>query len=114
MIAPSLETLVFQLARVHRALRPRSVKQVSRPGLPRMHQLVYGIDGDLAVRQNGHAVADAEERREIVAHDDDRNAQALVELHDQIVDAAGGERIEIRGRLVQKKYSRVERERARQ
>ena len=37
---------------------------------------------------------------------------APVQLHDERIDAARGERVEVRGRLIEKKNPRVERERA--
>src|SRR5438477_2230051 len=95
------------------AFRPRSVEKLAYPRLVRLHELVQRADGDFPVGQNGDTAADREQRREVMGDDDDGNSQALVQPADQRVDAAGGERIEIRGRLVEKQDAWIERQRPR-
>src|ERR1022692_4973378 len=97
-----------------RAFRSRTMEQFMYPRLVGLHQLIQRPDGDFLVDKNGDSVADGKERGQIVCNDEDGDPQALVQLEDQRVDAAGGERIEIRGRLIKKKNPRVERERPRQ
>ena len=79
-----------------------------------LHQLVRRVDGYFPVNQHGDAAADGKEGREVVRDDDDGHAEAVVQLPDQRVDAAGGDRVEIGSRFVKKQDLRVERERSRE
>src|SRR5207253_2006939 len=99
------------LPRSHRALRPRTVQKFVYPRLVGPHQLGERSDNDLPVDQHGDSAADGKQCREIVGDNDDGDAQALVELLNQRVDTAGGQWIEVGGRLVEEQYPRVERER---
>src|SRR5258706_4372479 len=100
--------------RVHRTLRARTVEQLLDPRLPGAHQLVHRVDGDLPVDQHGDAVAYVEERVEVVADDDEGDAEPFVQPQDEIVDAARGEGIQVGGRLVEEEDAGIERERARE
>src|SRR6266498_4069064 len=97
-----------------RAFRARPVEELAYPRLVRLHELIQRTDGDFLVGQYGDAATDGEQRRQVMSDDDDGNAQALVQTPDQRIDAAGRERIEIGGRLVEKQNARVERERPRE
>src|SRR5437763_6882518 len=101
-------------SRGKRALCPRPVQKFAYPRMAGAHQVVNGPDGNLLVDQNGDAAANGEQRREVVRNDHDGNAEAPVQLLDEAVDAARDDRIEIGGRLVEKKHPWIERERARQ
>src|SRR5260221_3532113 len=98
----------------HGALRAWPVQEFADPRLVGAHQLVERIDGDRLVHQHGDALADGEERGEVVRDDDDGDAEAGVQPRDELVDAARGEGIEVRGRLVEEEDARVERQRARE
>ena len=102
------------LLRCHRALRAPAVKEFANPRLVGAHQLVQRIDRELPVHEHGDAMANGEERGGVMGDDDDRDPEALIELLDQRIDAAGRERIEVGRRLVEKEDSRVEREGTRQ
>jgi hypothetical protein len=65
--------------------------------------------GLLADVQKEHAVRDLEDAREVVAHHDDRGAEAVPDLEDQVVEAARGDRIESGGWLVEEEHLRIER-----
>src|SRR4051794_32338626 len=54
-------------------------------------------------------VADGEDARQLVRDDDERRAQAVAQLHDQLVQAARRDRVEPRVRLVEKQDLGVER-----
>jgi len=69
---------------------------------------------DLAVGQRRHAVADRIEAGEVVGDHEHGQSQRLLQRLDQGVEIAGGDRIEPRGRLVEKHDRGIERERARQ
>src|SRR6202040_2284354 len=97
------------LPRGHRALCPRTVQKFVYPRLLGPHQLGERSDNDLPVDHHGDSAADGKECREIVSDDDDGDAQALVEPLNQRIDTAGGQRIEVGGRLVEKQYPWVER-----
>src|SRR6266508_4645578 len=99
-----------QLSRGPRTLRPRPVQEFVYPRMVRMHQVVERIDGDLLVDQNSNATANGNQRCDVVGNDDHGNPEALVQLLDERVDAARHERVEVRGRLVQEKYPRIERQ----
>src|SRR5437762_3416072 len=102
------------LSRGHRALCPRPVQKFVYPRMVRMHQVVEGVDSDLLVDQNGYSAADAKQRRRVVRNDDHGDSEALVQLPDEGVDAARDDRVEVRSRLVEEKYPRIERKRTRQ
>src|SRR5258706_728273 len=95
----------------HRALRPRPVEEFAGPRMIRTQELLERIGLHLAVGQDGDPVADGEKRRQVVRHDDDGDAEALVQPADERVDAARGERIEVGGGLVEEEDARIERER---
>src|SRR5215472_10162629 len=78
------------------------------PRLVGVHEAIKRVDGELAVDQHGNALAYAEQGVEIVGDDHYREAQALIELADERIDAAGGEGVEIRRGLVQKQNLRIE------
>ena len=67
---------------------------------------------DLAVGQDGDAVAHRMQAVEIVRHHEDREPQRALQGADQVVELAGADRIEPRGRLVEKDDLGIERERA--
>src|SRR5204862_7377066 len=50
-------------------------------------------------------VGDREDARELVRHDDHRRTEAVPELQDQIVEAAGADRVEPRRGLVEEQIS---------
>src|SRR5690242_18598153 len=54
-------------------------------------------------------VADREDARELVGDDDDRGAEAVAQLEDQVVEAARADGIEAGGRLVEEEDLGVER-----
>ena len=68
----------------------------------------------LAVAEHRDPVADGEQAVEIVGHHEDGEAQRLLQRADEIVEVAGRDRIEARGRLVEKDDLGIERERARE
>jgi hypothetical protein len=80
-----------------------------------LKQFAHRSDGDdLAVGQRCDAVADGIEAGEVMGDHEDRQAQRLLQCLDQGVEIAGGDRIQPRGRLVEKHDCRIERERTRQ
>src|SRR6202163_3999731 len=91
----------------HRALRSRTMQKFVDPRMVGAHQLGECSDGYFLVDQHGDSAADGKERREIVGDDDNGDAQALVELPNQRIDAAGSQRIEVGSRLVEKENARV-------
>src|SRR5258708_3392041 len=97
---------------VHRALRAHSMEEVADPWLLRALELAHGPHGDLALGQHRDARADREERGEVVGDDHHGDAEALVQLRDEVVDAARREGVQVGGRLVEEEDARVERERA--
>src|SRR5258706_533511 len=99
---------------LHRAVGARSVEEFANFRMLGLHQLVRRADGHFVVDQHGDPVADREQGDEVVGDDDEGDAEALVKLLDQRVDAAGGDRIEVGGRFVEKENLRVERERPRE
>jgi hypothetical protein len=68
--------------------------------------------GDPAVGQRRDAIADGGERMEIVRDHEDSEAQRLLQRSDQRVEFSGRDRIEARGRLIQKQQRGIERQRA--
>src|SRR5437660_5134583 len=95
----------------HRALRPGPMKKVVDPRLIGSHELVQRANRDFLVHEDGEAAADGKERREVVGDDDDRDAEARIQLRDERIDATRGARIEIGGGLVEKENPRIQRER---
>src|SRR6266704_2767272 len=95
----------------HRALPPGPMKKVVDPRLIGSHELVQRANRDFLVHEDGEAAADGKERREVVGDDDDRDAEAPIQLRDERIDATRGERIEIGGGLVEKENPRIQRER---
>ena len=80
-----------------------------------LQQFAHRADGDdLAVGQRRDAVADGIEARKIMGDHEHRQPQRLLQGLDQRVEIAGGDRIQTRGRLVEKHDCGIERERARQ
>src|SRR5438132_4997259 len=79
--------------------------------LPRVargdHRLAFPVE------EHG-VVADGEDARELVRHDDDGGTQAVAQVEDEIVEAPRADRIEPRRRFVEEEDVRVERHRARQ
>ena len=72
-------------------------------------------DGDdLAVAEHRDPVADGEQAVEIVRDHEHREAERFLQRGDEIVEIAGRNRIEARGRLVEEDDLRIERERARE
>ena len=69
---------------------------------------------DAALVQEHQLVADGPRARNVVGHDDQRGPGSSLELHQERVDFAGGDRIEAGARLVRQQDRRVERQRARQ
>src|SRR5215207_4531223 len=69
---------------------------------------------DLTVPQIGDAVAGRIKAVEIVGYHENRQAQSALQGAHQLVEVPGADRIEPRGRLVQKHQFGIERERARQ
>src|SRR6516165_11477484 len=67
---------------------------------------------DAAIGECGDAIADRVKTVEIVGNYEDGQAQSLLQRPDQPVELSRCDRIEPRGRLVEKNNLRVERERA--
>src|SRR5687768_6458357 len=64
------------------------------------HLLRRSEEGDAALGEERDVRRHAERRSDVVRHDDARDAQLALELHDQPGDGPRGERVEPRGRLV--------------
>ena len=83
---------------------------------PRMfaseHRFDRAFGDDLAVGERRDAVADIVQAVEIVRHHEDGKPQGLLQGPDQGIEIAGGDRIEARGRLVEKDNFRIESQRA--
>ena len=73
-----------------------------------MQQFVDRVDDYFLVNQHGNAVADVEQCIEVMGDDHHGNTKPLVELQDQLINAASGERIKIRSGLIEKKDAGVE------
>src|SRR6266536_2808003 len=95
----------------HRALCPRPVKEFVDPRLVGSPQLFQRANPDFLVDEDGETAADRKERCEVMGDDDNGDAKAPVDLRDEGIDAARGEWIEVGGRLVEKEYPRIQRER---
>ena len=55
-----------------------------------------------AIAQDRDAIGDAPERIQIMGDDDDGQPKPFAQLLDQFVEAGGADRIEPRGRLIEK------------
>src|SRR6266849_4538871 len=96
--APRQELPHPRVGRVREQLARRS-RGGDRPAL--------GVEKDAVV-------ADREDARQLVGHDDDGRTQALPQLEDQVVEPSRAHRVEPRGGLVEEEDVRVERDRPRQ
>src|SRR5271155_2900589 len=103
----------FFFFRVFSAAREKSSHAV----IGAMRKQVLGVavrDHRLAFRVEKHAVvADCKDTRQLVSDDDHGRAKVVAQLEDQVVEQARTNRIETGRRLVEEKYFRVERDRAR-
>src|SRR5436190_21369418 len=88
-----------------RSFAARPVQEITDPRVAGLQEPVDAVDDDLAVDEYRDAPADREQRRQVVRHENDGDAEAPVQLLDQRVDAARGDRVEVRGRLVEKEDS---------
>ena len=77
------------------------------------HLADLALLGDAAVVDDGDAVADLVDDLHFVRDDDDRHAQGLVDLAQQLQDRAGRRGIERAGRLVAEQVFRLGRQRPR-
>src|SRR5580765_8556516 len=68
----------------------------------------------LVVDEYRDAVADREQSIEIVRYQEDGEAEARLQIEDQLIESSGGDRIEAGGRLVEEQNLGVERQRARE
>src|SRR5271170_1680829 len=93
---------------------PRPVEKFADPRLVAPHQVTGRVNRDCFLHEHGDTVAEGEQRREVVGHHHDGDAQALVQLEDQRIDAAGDQGIESGCRLIEKKNAWVEGQRSRQ
>src|SRR5258706_1437727 len=105
---------MVSLPRARRTLGPWTMQEIMDPRVLGAHQFVQGGYGDRLVHQHGYAVADSEQRVEVVRDDDDGDAERAVEQPDERIDAVRGERIEVGGGLVEEKDARVEGQRSRE
>jgi len=69
---------------------------------------------DLPAPQNGNAVASGIKTIQIVGYHENRQPQSTLQGADQFVEISGADRVEPRGRLIQKDELGIERERTRQ
>src|SRR5262249_2589773 len=88
------------------------------PGVLRFGQELLRIsrgDHALALAVEEHrVVANGEDARQLVGHHHDGGAEAVTQIEDEVVQAAGSDRVEPRRRRVEEEDVRVERHRARQ
>src|SRR5579862_5154206 len=84
------------------------------PGMVVREMLRQSADADLLVDQHRDAVADREQRIEVVRHQKHGEIEAGLQIADQLVEIGGGDRIKPGGRLVEKQDLRIERKGARQ
>src|SRR5207249_4860166 len=106
-------------------LGPRAVAALLAPREERAHARILRLlaqhpwraarDQHAALGVEEHAVVgDGEDARQLVRHHDDRRAQAVPQLEDEIVQPSRADRIEPRRGLVEEQHLGVERDRARQ
>src|SRR4029079_11835184 len=100
--------LPFLLRAELRSAAARPMQEIMDPRVAGLLQPVDAVDDDLAIDKHRDAPADREQRRQVVRDDHDRDAETLVQLSDQRIDAARGDRVEVRRRLVEKEDSRIE------
>src|SRR5690242_1335537 len=90
----------------------RAVKILVNPRMIVLEKLFQGAYPDFLVDQHRDAVADREQAVEVVRHHEYGQAKAALQIADQFVEGAGGDRIETGGRLVEKNDLRIEGQRA--
>src|SRR5882672_4391580 len=62
--------------------------------------------------EKDRVVADGEDALQLVTDDDERRAEAVAQLPDQLVKVAGADRVQARRRLIQEEHVGIERESA--
>jgi hypothetical protein len=72
------------------------------------------VGDDAAAVHHRHLVADAERALHVVGDHDARDAQSLLEPHDEVIDAGGVDRVEACRRLVVQEHLGADRDRPRE
>ena len=86
----------------------------AHPGILVFQMLRQGTDSYFPVDQHGDAVADREQRVQIVRDEEHGQPEAGLQIADQPVELGSGDRIEAGGRLVEKQDLGIERQRPRE
>src|SRR5581483_423049 len=106
-------SMPIRTLRTRRPLRRR--QELAQDGIGRAARLVRRAgESDPPLVEERHPIGDEEGAREVVRHDDRGEAEALLEVADQVVDLRRGDGVEAGRRLVVEERLRLERERARE
>ena len=90
----------------------RALEIFLHPGIVEAFDLVQRIgDQHALLAMHRDAIADRIQRIEIVRDQEHREAEALAQRQDQLIERGRADRIEARGRLVEKQDLGIERER---
>lgn len=89
---------------------PWPTEIVLNPGVGIAHQLLNGADFNMFVDKDSNAVGDGVKAVEIVGNHDHGQAQPTTEIADQLIEAAGADRVEASGGFIEEEKLRIQRQ----